>query len=81
MLHGLCYLHKHLVIHRDIKPDNILLTEEGDAKIGDFGLARFKITTMLQTRTLDMGTAAYMAPGVCVGVGVRVQLCPFRCVA
>ncbi len=63
MIKGLCYLHQYNVIHRDIKPDNTLLTWDGVAKIGDFGLARFKINTVLQTRTLDMGTAAYMAPG------------------
>jgi len=64
ILKGLLYLHNLKIVHRDIKPDNTLLTHDGVAKIGDFGLARFKINTILQTRTIEMGTAAYMAPEI-----------------
>lgn len=62
---ALDYAHKLKVIHRDIKPGNILLTEEGQVKLTDFGLAAQIMSSMnrvsiLPTRT--SGTRPYMAP-------------------
>ena len=59
---GLAYLHPS-VIHRDLKPGNILLDEDGRAKIADFGISRVKdpSKTYLTTNN-DNGTPMYMAP-------------------
>lgn len=53
--------HKNNLIHRDIKPQNILITPEGKVKVADFGIAKSIITDV--TRTLNiMGTAHYISP-------------------
>lgn len=58
--HGLSLCAKHNIIHRDIKPENIFVSENGDFKIGDFGIAR--IAEQTQTSLSRKGTYTYMAP-------------------
>jgi serine/threonine-protein kinase len=65
--------HKHDVVHRDIKPHNILLTASGDVKVADFGIARAASSTTTTQRDLLLGTAHYMSPEQAMGEPVGPQ--------
>src|SRR5439155_16933596 len=62
------YAHERGILHRDIKPGNILVDEKGDPHLTDFGLARLVETESTVTRTIEvLGTLSYMAPEQAVG--------------
>src|SRR5262245_52915953 len=68
------YAHEHGILHRDIKPGNILLDANGEPHLTDFGLARLLETESSITQTLDvLGTPSYMAPEQAVGNNVAVS--------
>jgi hypothetical protein len=68
-LEGLYYAHRQGVLHRDLKPHNLLLTEEGQLKVGDFGLLKQiqKRASGLTPRAAIMGTPHYMSPEQSLG--------------
>src|SRR5437870_5536872 len=68
------YAHEHRILHRDIKPGNILLDAKGEPHLTDFGLARLVESESSVTQTLDvLGTPSYMAPEQAVGNNAAVS--------
>src|SRR5215475_4662076 len=68
------YAHEHGILHRDIKPGNILLDAKGEPNLTDFGLARLVEGDSTLTRTLEvMGTPSYMAPEQAAGEHTKIS--------
>ena len=61
VLSGLNYAHEHGIVHRDIKPGNIMVLKDGAVKIVDFGIARISDNSMTKTGQI-VGTINYMSP-------------------
>ncbi|XP_022084244.1 cyclin-dependent kinase 2-like [Acanthaster planci] len=66
LLKGVAYCHSHRVIHRDLKPQNLLIDKHGNIKLADFGLAR-AFGVPLRTYTHEVVTLWYRAPEILLG--------------
>ena len=62
LCNALEYAHEHGVVHRDLKPSNLMISEAGQLKLTDFGIAKDLDATALTAPGRTVGTAAYMAP-------------------
>jgi eukaryotic-like serine/threonine-protein kinase len=67
VLDALSVAHRSGIVHRDVKPENVLVTPEGRAKVADFGLARAVDRGSTVTRGILLGTVAYISPEQVLG--------------
>ena len=64
---GLAYAHEHDIIHRDVKPSNIMVIRDGNVKITDFGIARMASSSVRTQTGMVLGSPKYMSPEQVMG--------------
>ena len=67
---GLAYAHEHEIVHRDVKPSNIMVLREGHAKITDFGIARMASSAVHTQTGMVLGSPKYMSPEQVMGKAI-----------
>ncbi len=75
VLEGARFAHRHGVVHRDLKPQNVIVDDEGKAIVTDFGIARAGVSEITQTGSV-MGTPHYLSPEQAQGEDVTAGLRP-----
>lgn len=67
---GLAYAHEHDIVHRDVKPSNIMVVRDGHAKITDFGIARMASSSVRTQTGMVLGSPKYMSPEQVMGKSI-----------
>jgi eukaryotic-like serine/threonine-protein kinase len=70
---ALAAAHKKGVVHRDLKPGNVFLCEDGNSKVLDFGMSKLTTAESLTQTGYTLGTPEYMAPEQCIGANVEAR--------
>lgn len=67
---GLAYAHEHEIVHRDVKPSNIMVIRDGHVKITDFGIARMASSSVRTQTGMVLGSPKYMSPEQVMGKSI-----------
>lgn len=67
---GLAYAHEHDIVHRDVKPSNIMVVRDGHVKITDFGIARMASSAVRTQTGMVLGSPKYMSPEQVMGKNI-----------
>lgn len=79
VLTALSAAHRAHLVHRDVKPENVLITPDGEVKVADFGLARAVSAATTATGGTLIGTVSYLAPEIVVNEGADARSDVYAC--